>query len=146
MKWKEPVIINDMFVYMPKRAKGAYEIPSNVKRIVGDAFWCCKHLTSITLPDNLEYIGEYAFSGCSKITTLTIPGTLKKIMHAAFEFCGKLKEIHILVENPKKIKFDSDVFEDFDVSSCTLYVPAESVELYQKHREFKHFKKIIGEA
>ena len=139
------IVVNDMFVYMPRDFKGEYEVPNTVKRIVGGAFDWCQGLTSVRLPDGLEYIGCEAFCGCINLTTITLPATLNDIRYTVFAYCENMKEMHWRMERPECVKEYETLFEDFDEASCVLYVPAESAWLYRRHDVFKNFKAIIGE-
>ena len=139
------IVVNDMFVYMPRDFKGEYEVPNTVKRIVGGAFDWCQGLTSVRLPDGLEYIGCEAFCGCINLTTITLPATLNDIRYTVFAYCENMKEMHWRMERPECVKEYDTLFEDFDEASCVLYVPAESAWLYRRHDVFKNFKAIIGE-
>ena len=93
--FKNPIIVNDMFVYLPKTHTGHYSIPDNVTTIIGGAFSDCSGLTSITIPNSVTRIGDLAFSGCSGLTSITIPNSVTSIGSFAFSGCSGLTSITI---------------------------------------------------
>ena len=85
---KTPIIVNDMFVYLPKTYTGHYSIPDNVTTIIGGSFSSCSGLTSITIPNSVTSIGESAFSECHGLTSITIPNSVTSIGESAFSCSG----------------------------------------------------------
>ena len=79
-----PIIVNDMFVFLPKGYEGHYSIPENISIIIGGAFSDCRGLTSVTIPNSVTSIGHYAFSDCRGLTSVTIPNSVTSIGHYAF--------------------------------------------------------------
>lgn len=67
-------------------------LPSTLKRIEYDAFWCCKNLKGISFPENLEFIGRYCFYQ-SALESIEFPSTLKVIERSAFLKCEKLRNV-----------------------------------------------------
>jgi predicted metal-dependent HD superfamily phosphohydrolase len=57
----------------------------------------------------------------------------------AFASCGSLTVYNHAV-TPQNI--DADVFMDVDISTCTLYVPATSINAYKAAEGWKEFKNI----
>ena len=82
-----PIIVNDMFVFLPERYEGHYSIPDNISIIIGGAFSDCSGLTSVTIPNSVKSIGNSAFSRCSGLTSVTIPNSLTSIGRWAFNSC-----------------------------------------------------------
>ena len=62
---KNTIIVNDMFVYLPKTYTGHYSIPENITKIIGGAFENCSGLTSVTIPNSVTSIGDWAFDCCN---------------------------------------------------------------------------------
>ena len=92
-----PIIVNDMFVFLPKGYEGHYSIPENISKIIGGAFSGCRGLTSVTIPNSVTSIGHYAFSGCSGLTSVTIPNSVTSIGEGAFNNCSGIT--HTIIVN-----------------------------------------------
>ena len=89
------IIVNDMFVFLPKGYKGHYSIPENISIIIGGAFSFCHGLTSVTIPNSMTSIGDWAFSDCSGLPSVTIPNSVKNIGDGAFYECRGLTSVTI---------------------------------------------------
>ena len=91
----DPIIVNDMFVFLPYNFKGAYSIPNNITKIIGGAFNGCSGLTSVSIPNSVTSIGDDAFEGCSGLTSISIPYSVSSIGNYAFRGCSGLTSISI---------------------------------------------------
>jgi hypothetical protein len=96
-----------------------YTISNMVERIGVNAFYRCKHRISISIPNSVESIGYSAFLGCIGLTSVT-----------------KL--------NPTPQTIDPSVFEEVTIGNISLYVPAESVNLYKAAPIWQDFKTITA--
>ena len=90
-----PIIVNDMFVFLPNGYEGHYSIPENISKIIGGAFAVCHGLTSVTIPNSVTSIGISAFWKCSGLTSVTIPNSVTSIGDYAFRECSSLTSITI---------------------------------------------------
>ena len=108
-----PIIVNDMFVFLPMGYKGHYSIPENISIIIGGAFYKCLSLTSVTIPNSVTSIGDYAFSDCINLTHpiivndmfvflpksykghYSIPENISIIIGGAFDSCSSLTSVSI---------------------------------------------------
>ena len=52
----DPIIVNDMFVFLPTGYEGHYSIPENISTIIGGAFYECNSLTSVTIPNSVTEV------------------------------------------------------------------------------------------
>jgi hypothetical protein len=116
-------------------------IPNSVTSIGGGAFYECTGLTSVTIPNSVTGIGEYAFAECTGLTSVTIGNSVTSIGDWAFYNCTGLTSISNYANTPQKI--NSYVFFYVHKSTCRLYVPLNSVDLYKAAYGWKEFKQIL---
>ena len=104
------------------------EIPSKVKSIGPSAFYGCSSLTTVTFGENsqLKTIDGFAFFGCSSLTSIEIPSELKSIETNAFYYCSSLTTITVNATTPPTLRSDAIP------GNVTIYVPAESVDVYKE--------------
>lgn len=114
-------------------------IPTSVTNIGSNAFSGCFSLTSIYIPNSVTTIEDYAFSSCSNATSCIIGSSVSSIGDYAFMTCSSLNTvICYATEVPL-----ASVTAFRNVSSATtLYVPAESVNLYKSTAPWSVFKTI----
>ena len=118
-----------------------YTIPEDVTTISAGTFRGCSSLTSITIPESVTAIGHYTFFGCSGLTSLTIGSGVTTIGNVPFYGC---KLTSITAYNPTPIDdISTFAFLGVDYDNCTLYVPAESVELYKAAEGWSKFGTIL---
>lgn len=113
----------------------------SVDRITSRTFYKCTSLREITDIGNILYIGGEAFTNCKALTEFTIPATVTRIgcsvVHdgvggssytdSVFSGCTGLVNITCLPTTPPLIQGT----HNFDNTTCTISVPAESVEDYK---------------
>ena len=103
-------------------------IGNSVTSIGTAAFQNCSRLTSVTIPSSVTTIGQSAFRVCSGLTSVTIGNSVTSIAREAFRDCSNLMSIISLNTTPPTII--SNTFTNVP-TSCSIYVPAESVDLYK---------------
>ncbi|MBQ3634730.1 MAG: leucine-rich repeat domain-containing protein, partial [Bacteroidales bacterium] len=92
------------------------------------------------IPEDVTTIGEYAFTGCSEMASVTIPASVTGIGGFSFFGCSGLKEVTSLSVTPQELEEGRIwTFNEVEVSSATLYVPAEAVEEYKKAPVWNRF-------
>ena len=116
---------NSAFKYCSNVASVA--IPNSVISIGEYAFDDCG-MSSIIIPNNVETIEGYAFSNCYNLSTVTIGSGVKSIGQLAFADDEALAVVTCNAMTPPTL--GDEVFYSVP-SSCVIYVPAESVELYK---------------
>ena len=126
---KNTIIVNDMFVYLPKTYTGHYSIPENITKIIGGAFSECSGLTSVTIPNSVTSIGGHAFYYCSGLTSVTIPNSVTSIGDWAFDSCDNLKNVYCYSEEVPSTNVW--IFNGTYIENATLHVPASAIEAYK---------------
>ncbi len=123
-----------------------YEDTYPSEEIPESAFNNNTNISTIILPSSTRYIGKSAFEGCSRLKSISIPSSVIEIDWYAFKGCTNLSSIRINNSTPIDLSYAIDVFHGINKSTCTLYVPNGSKELYQKAEQWKDFDKIIDKA
>ena len=119
-------------------------IPNSVTSIESEAFENCTGLTSIEIPNSVTSIAGGTFAGCTGLISVTIPNSVTSIGGFAFAECTGLTSVTCLAPTPPTR--DGGVFRCFYGVNCSnipLYVPMESVSLYQAANDWKEFN-VIG--
>ncbi len=117
-------------------------IPDGIDSIGDYAFKECSNLATIVIPNSVTKIGSGVFQHCSNLHSINIPSEVSYIGDFAFSSCYNLISVTCEASTPPSM--GEDVFYDaYNVSSQgTLYVPAESVELYKKAAVWSNFAHI----
>ena len=106
----------------------SFIIPEGVTSIGNYAFYNCSSLTSIAIPDNVTSIGTHAFSGCYRFTSFVFPASVSYIGSYILDGCNKLTSIKVFATSPPLLE---DRYA-FTGTSCSILVPAGSVNTYKK--------------
>ncbi|MBE6844085.1 MAG: hypothetical protein E7508_00030 [Ruminococcus sp.] len=69
---------------------------------LGNGFYECKNLKSVTIPKSVTEIGYTAFEGCVNLKNIVIPGNVEKITSCAFYNCIGLEQV-VIEEGVKTI-------------------------------------------
>jgi hypothetical protein len=115
-------------------------LPDSITRIEF-IFQNCTGLTSITIPDSVTSISQFAFLNCTGLTSITIPDSVTSIERWAFKGCTGLTSVTVNWAIPLAIT--SYVFEDVNIGSVTLNVPAGTETLYNDVAVWKDFNPIV---
>ncbi len=136
------------------------QLPQSLKILGWQTFGACKKLTTIKLPSQLERIDNYAFINCVKLEQIVIPASVSIIGPGAFMNCSELHDIYCLGQTPPMIiEPGKDPSQISDVpfkqlfgstsptpSSCTLHIPAGTLETYRSAWVWKEFENIVEDA
>ncbi len=117
------LVVNDTLKAFAPSGLTEYPIPDGVKVIGNEAFYYCTDLMSITIPESVTTIGEAAFEHCTGLTSVTAYNPIPVNLVNEYE--------------------EDNAFLGVDCSKCTLYVPAESVELYKAAEGWSEFGEIL---
>ncbi|KAK8897885.1 hypothetical protein M9Y10_000115 [Tritrichomonas musculus] len=105
-------------------------IPSNVTKIVNNAFQNCNMLQSVTFEENsqLEEICQNAFDGCGNLSEIRLPKSVKILEKSAFSNCDKLSTFSIESDS-KLVKIGENIFPYSNITE--LFIP-DSVETIEE--------------
>ena len=116
-------------------------IPDNITKIKNYTFRGCISINTVKIPDTTKFIGASAFTYCYNLEKIFIGNSIENIGSTAFQGCSKIHEIVCFPKNPPV----SDAwFPETVRQTATLYVPEESICLYQVADEWKYFSNIKG--
>ena len=151
-------------ITFPAGIAGSYTIPESVKTIGKYAFWYSFKMTSVTIPPTVTTIGELAFNYCVRLTSIIIPASVTTIDENAFLECTGLETVIISASvanigntifsrctslsevinlSPVPQVIASNTFVSSIFSTCTLRVPAGSVDDYMDAEAWKEFANIV---
>ena len=131
------IIVNDMFVFMPKTYSGHYSIPENISKIIGGAFVSCSGLTSVTIPNSVTTIGNSAFENCNGLTSITFPNSVTSIGDFAFSSCNNLANVYCFSEDLQYVS--TDIFSNSPITQSTLYIPESKKSDYETTEPWRNF-------
>lgn len=138
-------------------------LPSSVTMIDDYAFTSCTSLTTLTIPSSVVFIGYLSFTGCTGLTsltvgcssigsysfyqctgltTVTILSSVNTIGTYAFSNCSSLTTVNCYITTPLVI--DSNRFQDVNITTCTLNVPAGTEAAYEAAPIWTDFNPING--
>ena len=120
-------------------------IPNSVTTIGYGAFYGCRNLPIITIPNSVTNIGGDAFSGCLGLLTLSIGKNVTNIGMSAFQNCTNLADVYCYSNSVPIIENVAFTFNKRKpISSATLHVPANSVDLYKADSHWNGFGNIVA--
>lgn len=107
-------------------------------------------VTDLVIPESVTSIGSIAFSGCTGLTSIKIPNSVTKIGQYAFASCENLQSVTCYAVTPPEMEaeyygttYHDGVFYQTPCANIILYVPAESIELYESADQWKDFYPIL---
>lgn len=108
------------------------DVPSSVrsfKSLRGDS-----SLVYINVPEGVASIPAQIFRDCSSLPSIELPSTITSIGESAFRGMGSLSSFIIHAVTPPTLGTNNN----FN-TTCTFYVPAESVEAYKTASGWSNF-------
>ena len=116
------------------------EFSGSVTTIDENAFYNCPALTEVVLPNSVTSIGLSAFEDCKALKNISLGSNLTIIGDGAFMYCPNVTTIINQVVTPQEITYFT--FAHVNKSTCVLYVPKESIDLYKAAEVWKDFLQI----
>ncbi len=132
----------------PRSKATTYMIPDCVDTIGNLAFASNHNIISISFSPNsqLKHIEKEAFMGCIFMQRLELPTSLQSIEERAFNNCCSLEAITSMNPTPpvmsNRYNYNQQVFGSVS-HDVLLFVPAESVELYDAAPQWDRFATIL---
>ena len=106
-----------------------------------NVFSGCHALKDIVIPEGVTRIRTNAFRDCFELTKVTLPTTVTYIDGDVFKGCKKLA--HIFAKREKAPTANYGTFEDGIYPTCTVHVPAGSVDNYRGAGYWENFTNIV---
>ena len=109
-----------------------------------------RHHENYTVPEGTEAIAAFSFLYNAHTKSITIPSTIKAIGECSIGNCSELKELYCYAVEPPTCDGNTPFNNINDLnnqnsnitSTCTLYVPRESIDLYKEATHWKDFTNI----
>ena len=130
-----------LIAYPGGKTTTEYTIPSGVTKISVRSFEGSKP-TKIIIPEGVLHIGFEAFTNMFGLKEINIPASITKIEGGAFAYNQNLTSVSANRIIPLPL-YGYGVFDGINKSTCILYVPGGSSELYRNATEWKDFQNII---
>ena len=112
-------------------------LPPAVTSVGHRAFMYCTALKALEFPQGITTVAVSVLEGCTALETLIIPSTVATINQDAFYGCKGLQAIYNYAVTPQSIT--ERVVNNVDKTTCALYVPAASFDLYADAPVWKDF-------
>lgn len=94
----------------------------------------------LELPSSIVTLNPYVFSDCKNLKKIKLGKFTNAIFYGAFCNCEKLEEI--ICPNTDVPSINDNAFEGVPMTTCILYVPQGSEDLYKTNSVFSQFKNI----
>lgn len=130
----------DEWVFNGCNALNEVVIKSALTIIPQGTFAECSSLKSVTIPSTVSTIRMSAFLNCSSLSSIVLPEAINSIEMNAFSGCSGLTSIYS--NNPAPPQTQSS-FTGVDKTTCIVYVPAGSADLYATAPEWQEFSNIM---
>lgn len=117
------------------------KLPSGLKTIEPSIFYECNRLFSVNIPSSVSSIGASAFAKCTALRSINLPASLNSIEEYAFAECIGLRSIYNFRTTPLELGY-SEAFYKVNTSTCTLYVPSGSLNIYLQTYPWNAFTNI----
>lgn len=100
-------------------------------------------VASYTIKQNTRKIADYAFRSCDNLKNLTIPSTITNVGKGIFNYCYPINTVICKATSVPTTRGYFFGHYDYYSPKVTLYVPAESLEMYKSADDWKDFSLIL---
>ena len=100
-------------------------------------FYGCTNLKEVKIGDGVTTIANRAFSGCSSLDSFSFGSAVQTIGQEAFSDCAAMTKLISKAATPPTC--GTQALDDINKWTCKLYVPANSLSLYQAAPQWKEF-------
>lgn len=104
--------------------------------------------STFSVPEGVKTISAWGMEDLPHLRVLRLPASLDSIGNNALNLDTLLTEIHMSTPEPPAVGmlfFSNTKNQESFFSSCTLYVPKGSLQVYRQHNVLKNFKNIVEE-
>lgn len=104
--------------------------------------------STFSVPEGVKTISAWGMEDLPHLRVLRLPASLDSIGNNALNLDTLLTEIHMSTPEPPAVGmlfFSNTKNQEAFFSSCTLYVPKGSLQVYLQHNVLKNFKNIVEE-
>jgi hypothetical protein len=112
-------------------------ITNKEETIYDNEFYGCSNLKNVSIGNGVTSIGKWAFSGCSNLDYFAFGKNVQSIGGEAFSDCTNLTMLISQAVTPPTC--GTQALDDINKWNCTLYVPLESMVMYQSANQWKDF-------
>ena len=112
-------------------------ITNKEETIYDNEFYGCSNLKNVSIGNGVTSIGKWAFSGCSNLDYFAFGKNVQSIGGEAFSDCTNLTMLISQAVTPPTC--GTQALDDINKWNCTLYVPLESMVVYQSANQWKDF-------
>lgn len=116
--------------------------PSTLNSIGQDAFSSCESLISVELNEGLDSLENRAFADCINLTEVVLPSSLISFS-VPFNWCHNIKSVTCRALIPPYLNNNYDIFSGVDKTSCVLYVPEWTLNVYRLASGWDSFVSIM---
>ncbi len=112
-------------------------IENGVTSLGNRVFSNCLSLSSVSIPNSVTNIGVETFYDCMSLISITIPSSVTSIGNRAFAGCNSLTSV--IIDNSTPPTIHSNTFQDIDITTLVLKVPASAIAVYKDTDIWKNF-------
>ena len=137
------VITIGNYTFCKSRGLTTISIPPSVVVIGNFGFASNSNLISVNIPSSVTTIGNSVFFACTGLKSITIPSSVISIGGSVFNGCTNLMSVYTNAAAPVDLSSSTSVFLNVPKTTCSLYVPIGSLNLYKAANQWKDFTNMV---